>query len=241
MGLYAGLSAEESKRWGQFTTFKANAPELLERARLRDAIVYCSPLVDPYQPVERTYELMPRLLSALLRQPPRVFTIQTRAPLITRDLDLLKQLSAVTQLRVSMSVTTDQDSVRKRYEPFCEPNGARLAAIVHLREQGIETYATLAPLLPCNPEHLAALAIAASERDLIGDPLHIRSSKPHGATTRKAAYAIARRGGEEQWFQPEFQREVTLRIQQAAAQRGLNFEIGTRGFALLARADRLTL
>ena len=241
MGLYAGLSAEESSHWGQFTTFKANAPELLERASLKDAIVYCSPLVDPYQPVEREYQLMPRLLSILLRHPPRAFTIQTRAPLITRDLDLLKDLSQLSRLRVSMSVTTDQDSVRKRYEPHCEPNQVRLDTITALREQGIEVYATLAPLLPCDPEHLAALALAASQRTLIGDPLHVRQTKRYGATTRNAALSLAQRNGEEDWFQPAFQDEITRRIQTVAASCGFDFATGPGGFSLLARTADLSL
>src|SRR3981081_689953 len=53
MGVYGGLKPEAWRRRGQFTTFKSNAPELLARA-LRASpgesqIIYCSPLVDPYQ------------------------------------------------------------------------------------------------------------------------------------------------------------------------------------------------
>lgn len=241
MGIYAGLSQEDWKHWGQFTTFKANAPELLDRCSLREAVIYCSPLVDPYQPVEREYELMPGLLSALLKHPPRVFTIQTRAPLIIRDLELLKQLSRLTRLRVSMSITTDQETIRKRYEPHCESNEARLETIASLREHGIEVYATLAPLLPCNPERLAALALAASQRTLIGDPLHVRASKRYGATTRSVAFTLARRNDEERWLDPKFQNEVELRIRRTAEQAGFNFEVGPRGFALLACPEDLAL
>lgn len=241
MGLYAGLTPEDATHWGQFTTFKANAPELLLKADLRRAVIYCSPLVDPYQPVERDQQLMPRLLSVLLDRPPAAFTIQTRAPLILRDLALLSRLAQITLLRISMSVTTDQDSVRKRYEPHCEPNTARLEAIMVLREQGIEAYATLAPLLPCNPERLASMAIAASQRTLIGDPLHVRQTKRYGATTRAVALTLARRFGEEAWFEPVFQRRIIQRVQSVAAERGFGFEIGPRGFSLLARTGNLSL
>lgn len=234
MGLYAGLSPEDARRWGQFTTFKANAPELLQRTRLTDAIIYCSPLVDPYQPVEHHYQLMPRLLSVLLDHPPLAFTIQTRAPSVLRDISLLNELSKLTRLRISMSVTTDNDDVRKRYEPHCEPNEARLDAIAALRETGIEVYATLAPLLPCNPEKLATLALAASQRMLIGDPLHIRQTKRYGATTRAIALSLARHCHQEVWFDPAFQGEITQRISRVAEDAGLAFEIGPRGFSRLA-------
>jgi DNA repair photolyase len=241
MGVYAGLSAEDVKRWGQFTTFKANAPELLESARLNDAVIYCSPLVDPYQPMEREYQLMPRILRVLLRRPPRAFAIQTRAPLLLRDLVLLKELSKATLLTISMSITTDRDSVRKRYEPHCESNQARLECIRALREEGIEVYATLAPLLPCHPERLANLALDASKRTLIGDPLHVRETKRYGATTRSTAVALAERWSEREWFDPAFQNEVVGRIRNAAAARGLGFEVGPRGFSLLTRAQTLPL
>jgi DNA repair photolyase len=236
MGLYAGLRPEDSRHWGQFTSFKANAPQLLERCNLRDSIIYCSPLVDPYQPVEREYKLMPRLLSVLLDHPPRAFTIQTRAPLILRDMALLKELSARTHLRVSMSVTTNLDSVRKRYEPHCEPNEERLEAITSLREHGIEVYATLAPLLPCDPETLALLALKASQRRLVGDPLHIRQTKRYGATTRTAARSLAEHCGEQAWFDAAFQAEITRRIEEVAAAHGFAFDVGPRGFSVLAGA-----
>ncbi len=237
MGLFAGLSVEDRKYWGQFTTFKVNSPELLRSANTRNAVVYCSPLVDPYQPAERDFQMMPKLIAALLEHPVRAFTIQTRAPLILRDLKLLKELARMTSLRVSMSVTTDDDTVRKRYEPHCEPNDERLAAITALRENGIETYATLAPLLPCHPEWLAELALGASQRTLIGDPLHVRETKRHGATTREVAAVLAERFGEEKWLNPKFQADVVARIRAHAEKSGFGFEVGPRGFSVLGGAS----
>ncbi len=178
MGIYGGLLPEDWKKWGQFTTLKMNAAVLAERTMAAEQVIYCSPLVDPYQPAERARPLMPDLLAAIFRNPPRVFAIQTRAPLILRDITLLRELAGATKLRISFSVTTDRDEVRRRYEPRCESNGERLDAIRTLREAGLEVYATLAPLLPCNPELLAELALEASRRQLIGDPLHVREAKP---------------------------------------------------------------
>ena len=89
LGVYGGLKPEDWKRWGQFTTYKSNAAELLRRELRPSQSIYCSPLVDPYQPAEAVEQMMPRILDALLEAPPRVFTIQTRGPLILRDLDLL--------------------------------------------------------------------------------------------------------------------------------------------------------
>ena len=206
MKMYGGLKPEDWKRWGQFTTFKSNAPALLDRELRSHQRIYCSPLVDPYQPVEETERLMPKILDVLLRRPPHVFTIQTRGPLIERDLQTLVALKDLTTLRVSFSLTTNRDDIRRLYEPHCASIQARLATMKRLRNAGIEVHATLAPILPCDPEALAKLAIEATDSDLIGDPFHVRSVKPTGATTRQAAFGISNHHGFTEWLDPEFHR-----------------------------------
>src|SRR6266567_313558 len=73
MGIYGGLKPDDWRHWGRYTTFKSNAPELLRRSLRAGQIIYCSPLVDPYQPAEKTEAMMPRLLDILAKSPPRVF------------------------------------------------------------------------------------------------------------------------------------------------------------------------
>src|SRR5580658_165336 len=133
MRLYGGLKPEDWSHWGQFTTFKTNAPELLRRQLRADQVIYCSPLVDPYQPAEESKQLMPHVLDELLERPPKVFVIQTRGPLIVRDLSRLVELSRCTTLRVSFSLTTNREAVRKLYEPHCPTLDSRLKAIRELR------------------------------------------------------------------------------------------------------------
>ncbi len=134
LGIYGGLQPEDWKKWGQFTTLKINAAELIARNTTRSQVIYCSPLVDPYQPAEEVRPLMPGILEALLHNAPAVFVIQTRGPLILRDIGLLQELARATKLRISFSVTTDRDDVRRRYEPHCESNEIRLDTIRALRE-----------------------------------------------------------------------------------------------------------
>jgi DNA repair photolyase len=234
LGVYGGLKPEDWRRWGQFTTFKTNAAELLLRELRPDQRIYCSPLVDPYQPAEAEEQMMPRILDAILAAPPRIFVLQTRGPLILRDLDRLRAIARRTSLRVSFSITTDRDDIRRLYEPHCPTFAERLDTVRALREAGIETYATLAPLLPCDPEALARAAIQATGRDLIGDPLHVRETKRHGATTREAAFRIAAKNHHEPWLDASFQAEVVARIEHAAAAMGHSFATGPLGFARLA-------
>jgi len=237
MRIYGGLKREDWRHWGQFTTFKSNAPELLRRELREDQLIYCSPLVDPYQPAEETEQMMPRIIDQLLSRPPRVFAIQTRGPLIVRDLARLVELSQRTTLRVSFSITTNREAVRKLYEPHCATIDCRLKAVRELREAGITTFATLAPMLPCDPEELAGLAMEATDQDVIGDPLHVRSVKPRGATTRDAAFAISEKHGFSEWLDPRFQRDVVDRIGSTVRRAGRRFATGTEGFGCLAKYE----
>jgi len=236
MRFQGGLKAEDWRRWGQFTTFKTNAAELVQESLRGDEIVYCSPLVDPYQPAEDNERMMPRVLEALLKaeRPPRVFTIQTRGPGVLRDLPLLARLAGTMDVRVSFSLTTNRDEVRRWYEPHCATLEERLRAVRTLQEHGIRTFATLAPLLPCDPEMLARQAIEATRENVIGDPFHVRIVKRHGATTRPEAEKVSRVHGFERWHEPEFQREVVMRIGAVVHAAGREFAVGTEGFRWLA-------
>ena len=147
------------KNWGRWIAVKTNADALLRRAgqrgKLRHKNIYMSTVTDPYQPIERKLRLTRACVEALLTYPPRLLTIQTRSPLVVRDIDLFAQLAG--RIAVCMSITTDDEAVRRIFEPACAPLTERLKAIQAVREAGIPTQASVAPLLPCSPERLAEL------------------------------------------------------------------------------------
>ena len=203
-----------------------------------DQKIYCSPLVDPYQPAEETERVIPNILNVLIQRPPKVFVIQTRGPLILRDLELLAALQDRTDLKVSFSLTTNRDEVRRLYEPHCASIAQRLIAIKELRRAGITIHATLAPLLPCDPELLARLALEVTDESVIGDPFHVRSAKPHRAITREAAYRIASHHGFEEWHEPAFQNQIVERIRVTIEKAGRSFGIGPKAFGWLAQERR---
>lgn len=233
MRIYGGLKPADWQRWGKFTTFKQNAPELLARELRSAQIIYCSPLVDPYQPAEIRECMMPRILQALIDHPPAVFVVQTRSPFILRDIELLQWLSSKTRLRVSFSITTNREDVRRYYEPHCEPVTERLRAVRALEAAGIRTHCTLAPILPCDPSGLADLVLESSSRDVIGDPFHSRAAKPQGATTRAEAEQISSVRGFELWHEPEFQSDVVAAIRARVEAAGRHFVTGPEGFRML--------
>lgn len=233
--IHGGLRKEDWQRWGQFSTVKENVPALLAKQLRPDQRIYCSPLTDPYQPAEREASLMPQVLGELSAAPPEVFVIQTRGPLILRDLDLLLELAQRTLLRISFSITTNREDIRRIFEPHCEPVAERLAVMKELADAGLRVHATLAPLLPCDPEQLVDQAMAASNEALIVDPLHVRATKSQGATTRDAAHRLCAAKGLEEWLDPAFQQQIVERMQQRAARQGRLCGAGVQGFSWLAK------
>lgn len=237
MRIQAGLKPEDWLHWGDHTTFKSNAPELLKKELRADQIIYCSPLTDPYQPAEMSQELMPKILEQIYIRPPKAFIIQTRSANILRDLELLRAVGEHTDLRVSFSLTTDDDRIRRIFEPRCESIPDRLRTIKALREAGLNVYATLAPILPCNPKLLAHMAVEATDNPIIGDPLHIRPSKPRGATTREAAFKILDHYEQPQWAEAAFQQRLCEVLDHEIRALGRSFATGPEGFSCLTQSS----
>lgn len=138
---------KKAREWGRWVEVKENALELLRRRRdLAGKSIYIGSATDPYQPAEGRTRITRRILEHLLSLSPlpRV-VIQTRSPLVTRDIDLLRRFN---KIRVNVSVTTDDDEVRRTFEPNAPTIPARLTALRELKSAGIRTAACLSPLLP---------------------------------------------------------------------------------------------
>jgi DNA repair photolyase len=233
MRVQAGLRPDDWKHWGARTTFKSNTAELARRGLRPHQVIYCSPLTDPYQPAESDSRLMPGLLEAVAEHPPRVFVIQTRGTLILRDIDLLRAAAKKTLIRVSFSITTDREDVRRIFEPHCTPIEERWRAVEALQNAGIQTSVAIAPILPSNPEALIERALECSGGPIVSDPLHVRAVKRSGATTREAAISICDRHGWNDWLDPAFQRAILARMADVARVAGREFGSGPGGFGLL--------
>ncbi|HEV2473673.1 MAG TPA: radical SAM protein [Chthonomonadales bacterium] len=147
-------SAERKANWGDWVEVKKNSVELLAREshKLAGKTVFLASATDPYQPVELKLRLTRALLEQLLFSFPARLHIQTRSPFIVRDIDLLLQFGST--LTVGFSIPTDSETVRKAFEPAAPSIPRRLKAGRELKEAGIRTIASIAPLLPCKPQRL---------------------------------------------------------------------------------------
>ena len=162
-----------SFRWGTFVEAKVNIVRVLrdELSRKRKTgSVMLSTVCDPYQPAERRYELTRGCLEAL-RESGWGFDILTRSPLVTRDINILKNAPGVS---VGFTIPTDDDSVRKILEPNAPSIQSRLDALRKLRDGGIDTWAFIGPMLPMNPAGLCE-ALDPLVNHVLIDRLNYRS------------------------------------------------------------------
>jgi DNA repair photolyase len=146
------LVGEPVKEWGNYVYAKKNAVELVHKElnkmpeHKRQGTLLLSSVTDPYQGPERKYRLTRGILEALVEiQYPGTVRILTKAPLVTRDIDLLVQLP---QVEVGMTVTTTDDRVSRWLEVRAPRASQRLGALEELRSAGIQTFAFVGPLLP---------------------------------------------------------------------------------------------
>lgn len=130
---------------------KVNAPELLRKElrakRWKGELVAMGTSTDPYQRAEGRYELMPKIIQALteVRNP---FSILTKGTLILRDLDLLVEAAAVTDVTTSFSIGTFDEEVWAKSEPGTPHPRNRMAAVKRLNEAGVPCGVLVAPILP---------------------------------------------------------------------------------------------
>jgi DNA repair photolyase len=145
LGLSPGLDFE-SKLF-----MKPNAPELLERELSAPGytpkVIAIGTNTDPYQPIERRFQIMRRILEVLERAGHPV-GIVTKSALVLRDLDILARLAKRDLVKVAISVTTLDAKLARTMEPRASTPPRRLEALRQLVKAGVPTSTLVAPVIP---------------------------------------------------------------------------------------------
>ncbi len=145
LGFSAGLDFESR------IMVKEDAPELLRRElaapKWKPQLIAMSGVTDCYQPVERRLQLTRRCLAVLadFRNPVGLIT---KNHLITRDLDLLRELAAWHAVEVNISINSLDPELATKLEPRASLPKHRLAAIEALANAGIPVGVLVAPIFP---------------------------------------------------------------------------------------------
>ncbi len=203
-------SERHRETWGRWVTVKKNAVNLINEACRSEALksddtVYMSSVTDPYQPIEKQIRLTRAVLESVLDAgvQPRL-TIQTRSQLVTRDVDVFQRFE---RIRVNVTVTTDSDEVRRRYEPHCPSIAARFKALKALSAAGVRGGVSISPMLPIDDVESFGERLA----DLNADEYVTQYLKPgrsrFAAGTSVEAAQMAREDG---WTASEYRRARTV-------------------------------
>jgi DNA repair photolyase len=130
---------------------KVNAPEVLRselaRPTWKREHVALGTNTDPYQWVEKRYELMRGIWEAL-RDAANPCSVLTKSPMLLRDLDLMLQIKERTHFTACLSIPTLDEKAWRETEPRTPHPRKRLEAVKALNDAGIPTGILIAPLMP---------------------------------------------------------------------------------------------
>lgn len=202
--------------WGAWVDVKRGANALLlkelRKAKAKGPVtIFMSSSTDPYQPIEHKEQVTRSLLEAMADEPPDFLLVQTRSPLVTRDIDLFGRLGD--RVRVSMTVETDREDIRKAFSPYAPPIPARLHALRELTAAGIPTQAAVAPVLP-STEAFPELLAQATDRVCVDD--YFMGDGSGGTRTRSLGiHSLYDRLALTEWNRPTAYRTVLERLGRA--------------------------
>jgi len=150
LGLSAGLDFETK------IFVKENAPELLKKElsskKWKPQTIAMSGVTDCYQPCEKHFEITRRCLE-ILNEFSNPVGIVTKNHMVTRDIDILKELAEINAAVVMISITTLDSTLARLMEPRTSQPELRLKAIKQLTENGIPVGVLVAPVIPGLTDH----------------------------------------------------------------------------------------
>ncbi len=159
---------------------KVNTPELARAELMRPSWkrehVALGTNTDPYQWVERRYELMPGMWEAM-RDSRTPSSVLTKSPLLLRDIELFKQIPS---FAANLSIPTLDEKAWRASEPHTPHPRKRIEAVAELTRAGIPCGVLIAPLMPGindspeQVEHILELCTEAGAVSIGGICLHLR-------------------------------------------------------------------
>ncbi|WP_299089629.1 radical SAM protein [uncultured Metabacillus sp.] len=199
--------------WGKWVDVKKGAARILkkelQRAKEKGKVtIFMSSSTDPYQPIEHKEKVTRSLLEVMAEDQPDFLLVQTRSPLVRRDIDLLQALKE--KVRVSMTIETDSETIRRKFTPDAPPIAARLKTLELLRGAKIPTQAAIAPVLPSSeafPETLKSVVNRVCIDDyFMGDGSGGKRTKRLGIQAIYETLAL------EEWYGPIAYKKVYDRL-----------------------------
>ena len=115
----------------------------LKRKRNKINCISISFSTDPYQPLEAKYKLTRKTLEMLSEYNIPTLII-TKSPMVTRDIDILKNMNVV----VSITITTINEYKSRNIEPYAPNPFDRIEAVKFLSKEGLPCVVRIDPIIP---------------------------------------------------------------------------------------------
>ncbi|MDP4469537.1 SPL family radical SAM protein [Staphylococcus hyicus] len=198
------ISLFSGKTWGEWVTVKEDIShqfkkELLRTQQKGPTTIFMSSSTDPYQPIEKKYEVTRQLLKVMRESPPDFLFIQTRGSLIQRDIDILSTYNG--RYIVSMTIETDREDIVRHFTPHAPSIQSRLLTLKKLKQAHIPVQVAVAPVLPCTNQFAQTLKpytnLVTVDDYFMGDGSNGRRTQALGI---QSMYQLI---GEDHWYHPE--------------------------------------
>ncbi len=155
--------------------------------KVKPGVIGTGAMSDPYNPQEAKL-LFTRHGLELISAYNFGVAIATKSPLVCRDMDILKEIQEHSPVLVKMTITSAEDDLCRKIEPYVAPSSQRFAAIRKLSEAGIFTGVLLMPVLPFledTPENIRAI---------------VQQAEKAGARFVYPAFGVTMRDGQREYF-----------------------------------------
>ncbi len=155
--------------------------------KVKPAFITMGSMSDPYNPFERELQLTRHALELIDAYQCGV-AAATKSDLIARDVDLYRMIQDHSPVICKLTVTTTDDALAAKIEPYAPPPSRRLAALEKLSRAGVFSGILLMPVLPF---------VEDSRENVLSV---VDSAAQSGARFIYAAFGVTMRDGQRDYF-----------------------------------------
>lgn len=219
-------------------SLKEEISRMVKRARMRLPVML-SDSTDPYQPLERNYEITRRCIEVLAENRFPILIV-TKSDLVIRDIDILKKTSTV----VSMTITTTRNEVASVIEPNAPEPNARFYALKRIVDENISAVVRIDPIIPSinsdikdlekiisKSSEIGVKQITASTMKIVRDLIpYIRRENPRLSRRLMDLYRDGEWIGGYKYLRRDLRRSILTKLKSVVEDYGLMFATCREGF-----------
>ena len=235
----------QGRPWGSFLDVKHGVIEAyraqydrLKHPKFGEAKpihIFMSSVTEPYPPQERSTRRTRQLLEEMLIRPPDSLVIQTHTPLVIDDLPVLERLHPKCHLQINITVETDLPALPQPFPPHAYSPRSRINVLHTFREVGLQTVATVSPLLPLHDPWQFASDLETSSHRVILDHYLLGDESVDGKRTKHTALPqLLGAAGFQEWNTLEKFQEIVGIFKEAFGD-GSRVGISQEGFNAASR------